>query len=304
VPFPAETAASYVRRLALANQLDPDALRRYVNNGRGRGGPYDAGMLAVVSGQPEHVLRCAIPDLVLIRGNRGQAPVGYAQWRADDGTACRLCAAARGITEPVRCWKQPEQVICLRHRRWIGAWTGDGQPDLSGQPAILQAYRRHLRLVRRLGRGTVAVGCAYADRICRQWHDQRQHDEGFRQRMLAFGGRDWAAHRTDPSIAAAAYPQVVALARLLASPYWRPMALSGSQAGRQAFAREVQRTVAPGWRWPSATSDPLYRWATGRWDANPRADMVNHRRFPDPPWRHDTTRPGCRAAGDSGQKPD
>ena len=78
------------------------------------------------------------------------------------------------------------------------------------------------------------------------------------------------------------------------------MALSGSQVGRQTFAREIRQTVAPGWQWPpAARSNPLYRWITGRWNAHPRADMVNHRRFPDPPWRHgtDPARPGTRVKG-------
>jgi len=76
--------------------------------------------------------------------------------------------AAKGITEPVRCWKRPENVICLRHRRWIGATTVGDQPDFIVQPEILRVHKQHLRLVRRLGRDAVAVGYAFADHICRQ----------------------------------------------------------------------------------------------------------------------------------------
>ena len=62
------------------------------------------------------------------------------------------------------------------------------------------------------------IGFAIADHICKQWHAQRQHDEGFRRRMQIFHGPDWEVPASAPTIAAAAYPQVVALARLLISP--------------------------------------------------------------------------------------
>jgi len=57
------------------------------------------------------------------------------------GLACRLCAASKGISDPVRCWKQPENVICLRHERWTGnGSTADSdQPDLSGRNRLALA---------------------------------------------------------------------------------------------------------------------------------------------------------------------
>jgi hypothetical protein len=47
---------------------------------------------------------------------------------------------------PVRCWKRPEDVVCLRHRRWTGPGSGAGQPGLS---AILQAHKRRPGLLRK-----------------------------------------------------------------------------------------------------------------------------------------------------------
>ena len=51
------------------------------------------------------------------------------------------------------------------------------QPCLDDQPSILQAHKQHLRLVRRFGREEVMIGFAFADHICRRWHEYRQHDE-------------------------------------------------------------------------------------------------------------------------------
>ena len=60
--------------------------------------------------------------------------------RDDAGRASRLCAFARGSTETVWCWKYPESVICLRHRRWVSSLSADDQPDLNGQPDIIRAH--------------------------------------------------------------------------------------------------------------------------------------------------------------------
>jgi hypothetical protein len=62
-PFPAETSASYVARLAHANRLDAEALRYYITSDRRRSPPMPAARLAVVTGIPAQVLRYAIPDL-------------------------------------------------------------------------------------------------------------------------------------------------------------------------------------------------------------------------------------------------
>lgn len=196
------------------------------------------------------------------------------------------CTLARGITETVRCWKQPENVICLRHGRWISPWTGEGQPDLSACPDILRAHRQHLRLVRRLGRDAVAIGYAYAEHICHHWHEQRQHDDAFRRRMHMFHGPDWAVARADPTVAAAAYPQQVALTRLMASPYWQAQARSDNLRGQELFVREIRRTVAPGYLWPlpHRSADPLHQWIVHRRPYDPPAALVNYRRWPDRPW--------------------
>jgi TniQ len=265
-PFPAETLDSYLRRLAQANRLSPEALRGYIAGGRrNRSVPVD--QLAIFAGVPVSTLEHAIAGL---DGDKpqmfylGEIPVHPHA----TGPACRLCALAHGATQSIWCQTYPEQVICLRHRRWIRSATVTAQPCLDNQPDILQAHKQHLRLVRRFGREEVMLGFAAAEHICRQWHAQRQHDEQFGRRMRIFHGPDWLLPANDPTIAAAAYPQVVALARLLTSPCWRSLVTGFPEDGEALFAQEVQKTVAPGYKWPQPRSsrDPLYRWITkGHW---------------------------------------
>lgn len=122
-----------------------------------------------------------------------------------------------------------------------------------------------LRLVRRFGRDETMIAFAFADHVCEQWREFRQHDEEFRRRMHIFHGTDWEVPAAHPTIAAAAYPQVVALARLLVTPYWRFLATDFSNTEHPLFVRELHGTVAPGLDWPqpSFSKDPLHRWLIG-----------------------------------------
>lgn len=283
-PFPAETSASYVARLAHANRLDAEALRYYITGDRRRSPPMPATRLAVVTGIPAQVLRYAIPDLdadpslpVVHQGDP------WMQRHGDDGPACRMCVLARGITLPVRCWKRPERLICLRHRRWICPLTRDDQPDLSNQPEILQAHKRHLRLARRFGRDPTARMFARADHICRRWHEQRQHDQDFRRRMAIFHGPDWRVQPTHPTIAASIYPQVVALTRLLITPHWQALTKS-SPDGRDRFLQELRGTVAADYTWPGKiqSPDPLHRWLYQHWLVKPDPFLFSYHSWPMP----------------------
>ena len=106
------------------------------------------------------------------------------------------------------------------------------------------------------------MGFSVAAEICRQWRDQREHDEEFNRHLATFHGSDWRLSPADPTVAAAAYPQVVGLTRLLITPYWRSLAVDYSSHGRWLFQREIRQTVAPNYRWPqpSFSKDPLHRW--------------------------------------------
>lgn len=262
-PFHAEILSSYLDRLAYANRLDPKALRRYIAEGQ-LSGTVPIDRLAAVSGMPTAALEWAIADL---DGRRLALTYYYRAIAVHPQVtrlACQHCAAARGIKQPVTCRKPAEKVICLRHRRWIGSANTSIQPSLDGQPDILEAHRRHLRLVRRFGRDEVTMGFEIASEICQQWRDQREHDEEFSRRLSIFHGPDWRLSPADPTVAAAAYPQVVELTRLITSPYWQALAVSGP-ADCSLFQQEMRRTVAATYRWPqpSFSKDPLHSWMIG-----------------------------------------
>src|SRR5262249_43061998 len=67
-PFPRETIASYLRRLAHANGLDQEAVRAYITAGR-RGWAVPVDRLSAATGLPVATLRHAIANL---DGSHGQ----------------------------------------------------------------------------------------------------------------------------------------------------------------------------------------------------------------------------------------
>lgn len=62
-PLPAETAESYIRRLARANHLKPSYLRRHLAKPQAGYGPIDPERLAAAAGRSLPALRHALPDL-------------------------------------------------------------------------------------------------------------------------------------------------------------------------------------------------------------------------------------------------
>ena len=279
-PFPGEIISSYLARMAKANRVDADTLRRYIAGGSdGRALPVDR--VAAVAGVPAPALKRAIADL------DGAAPgrtTNYSyHWTVGVctrviGWACHLCAFARGASGPVMCWKPAEDVVCLRHLRWTGS-DDPLQPALERQRNIVEAQRRHRRLIRRHGREEVTAGIEVAGHICDKWYRLRENDGEFNRRLEVFHGPGWVLPQVHPTIRAAAYPQVVALARLLASPYWRALAVGDSSAGRVLFGQELKRTVAPSCRWPQqvGSTDPLYRWLFGNGRVDSATDDLTRR---------------------------
>lgn len=156
--------------------------------------------------------------------------------------------------------------------------------DLTDKHEILQAHRRHRRLIRLHGRRQVHISYLAAFYICRKWHDRRHRDAIFDQQMERFHGPEWSVPFESPTVEASHYPQAVALTRLLASPYWRTLALRenlGSAHGGlrrdsrppdvlstgsalRRFVSEVQRTVASDYGWDPyphwRAYDPLVEW--------------------------------------------
>lgn len=255
-----ETITSYLRRLAEANHIAPAGLRALLAGSDRTDAAVPLGRLATVTGMPRRSLAYALPQICtpadLAGLNAASRP------RARDGwsfAACRPCVAG----QPVTRWALHDEVICCRHRRWIS--KDHAQPDLTAQPEILHAHRRHRRLIRRHGRDPVMRALRDARHICIGWRLDGLSDPGFSRRMEIFCGpgwddRDeWPAQTSD----AATYPQTVALARLLASPYWRERILGSHWAGHDEFTAELRRTVAPDYTWDYR---PRPRWRRGRDD--------------------------------------
>ena len=63
-------------------------------------------------------------------------------------TACRRCAAARGITQPVPVHQLAHETVCTRHAIWLSP-PGLPQLDVSACPEIITAQHRARRLLRR-----------------------------------------------------------------------------------------------------------------------------------------------------------
>lgn len=267
-PVPDETVASYLDRLARANRLDATALRRWLRAPGHRQPPTPA-LLSLVSGYPEVALCHAMPELCPVEARHTLHIAGRPRpGGAGTGPGCACCNAARGAEAPVLRWCTHEDVVCWVHRRWIATANHVlAQPDLRRQPQILRAHRAHRRLIRVAGRETVHAAYRAAGKILERWRDGgSDYDDGFVERMRIFHAARHAVTAGDPTVQAAAYPQRVALTRLLAHPYWRALALEEHRAaGRPDRARMRAAT---------ATIPPHTRTETQLWDG---PDPANQR---------------------------
>ena len=152
-PVAGETLASFLGRLAAANRTSPEALldilppwfRVKARWHDDRWQPDQlmpwaddaAARLAVISGSTAAAIKNALPAF---GGSSGQ-PVRAV-------TACRLCTAARRISQPVPVHLPAHHQVCLKHGIWL---SGPGTPQfsVSGCPDILAAERQARRLLRR-----------------------------------------------------------------------------------------------------------------------------------------------------------
>ena len=202
-PFPGETTASYVYRLARANRLDDDALRAYATGDPRKSVPIPVRRLAILSGQNEHALRHALPDLESGGRRDRNRLVRY---------ACRWCTAAR-IIGWASIYLQPQDVVCLRHRRWIGDnRTGqEHQPSLAAHPEILHANKRHRRIIRATGPAAARSAYNHARWVCDRWRQRRIHMHQFERLLDRFHPPEVMIFEADPTVEACAYPQIVAL---------------------------------------------------------------------------------------------
>jgi hypothetical protein len=96
-----------------------------------------AEQLAVISSSATAAIKAALPAF----GATSSQPVRAV-------TACRLCTAARRVSQPVPVHLPAHHQVCLKHGIWL---SGQGTPQISvsGCPDILAAERQARRLRRR-----------------------------------------------------------------------------------------------------------------------------------------------------------
>jgi hypothetical protein len=254
-----ETTGSYLLRLAAANRITGADLIDYLTAGTSQSiDKVSLGALATASGQPPLALAYALPQLqpkypdhraMALRGRTLPAKPNTVR------PACRRCAAVHTTAERIDVWCRHEHNICLRHRLWIGPGADHprDQVDLAAHPDIVHAQVRHLRLIRRHGRGIVHTAYRTARLI---WGILTHRGWGLPDAVVrdvrlpaGFGHQDWPANQRDPVHLAATHPEVITLTQLLVSPQWRPFAMSASTADHDRFRIEFQR------RLPSAHRD-------------------------------------------------
>jgi hypothetical protein len=256
-----ETIASYLARLAALHGLHPAELWQQVSSPRPGSSRRDIipGRLAEITGRPVARLGLALPE-VSHPGPDWQA------WRHQPQPGCPRCDA-RHDGGPVSRLLPHHRYVCTRHQYWIGP-PDAGQratrlgPDLAD---IIAAQRRHLRLLRSHGTALTYDAVLTGFLICgHQWDhaprgwDTPWHRWNRRAQALIPAGLEetrFSASR----IFAAAYPEAVDLASLIASPRWRSLA-AGDAAQQQEFITEIGRRLGrPGYQ-PPEHGDAIAHW--------------------------------------------
>lgn len=250
-PFPQETITSYLRRLELANGLPTD--RTGANLGI-RNGDNLLWMLRVLTGRPAVVLRQALPQL---SSTDSRVPPTIHGEAARPHAACLLCCRSAGADQHVRRWVTHDEVVCLRHRRWLGSpeEETDEQLDLTAHPDVLAAGRRHRNLITRHGRPQVHAAYEVAARIVWDWQLQNRRLPEVSARLDRLRGNRSCTYM-DSAVHAAQYPAAIALTSLLSSPYWRRQAFNLFEEPIQRFLQRVADTVTDGY-YPTGGQDPL-----------------------------------------------
>ncbi len=150
----------------------------------------------------------------------------------------------------MKCW-----MFVMRLSHCGRPFDNDGstsacQPSLCQHPEILTANVVHRRLIRRHGRHFTDATYATAVDICAGWRRRSDHDDSVRTLLWWFHPDAHEVRQSDPTVEAAAYPQVVAVMRVLTLPGIRELPFTVN--GTDRFIAEIRRTAASGYRWSLA----------------------------------------------------
>ena len=272
-PFPGETTASYVFRLAVANELHPEDLRTHLACRREHG-PVNLDALAAAAGRPRYALAWALPEL---RPGAGRALSGYVR-----RTVCWRCAARRGSFPYAAVWQPAEICVCLPHRVWLGSAAHPRlrwQYDIGRLPEIIQAQGKHSRLARRRGRRAAITAIGEASRITALWARHGFYRDRRVPLIRELRGKVPITGKLpsfDDVMAAVTYPETVDLARVLAMPRWRSPA-EAAAGDLQQFEREVRARTGIDYTGVDSRYDPLFRWFQKHREASSPKDTASPR---------------------------
>ncbi|WP_330346714.1 Helicase associated domain protein [Streptomyces sp. NBC_00582] len=202
----------------------------------------------------------------LTRGEEAVAP-----W----GPACPSCCAARtGRRMPARRYLTPGERVCARHQYWLLFLPGtSGLPVPLGRcPEVVDAQRRHVRLLRHCPAGAQAFEVARA--VTGSWWDQpwpnEEHLWPARLDATRPVGADpgwWKTAARD----LITYPETVAVAQVVASPYWQQQTIAQARGHLPYRLGELPQLLAElagqlGRPWlahhlATVTHGPLFTWA-------------------------------------------
>lgn len=250
-----ETIDSYLARLANANYVPLREMRGCLGLPPTHNGRVDLRRLSIMTGHPPDRLSNLIVGAGPRPGRARMSPLPASR------PACRRCAAARGIHDEVH-QVDADRRVCRLHRRWLGA-LGDPrgeQHDCTPIPEVVQAQRRHARLLRRRGPEPGRTAMFWANWIVADWTKRELWGEHRRRRQDRYLS---AIPKCADTAAALApmfnYPETVTLAALLASGHWTDLAGSHRRSDRRPFEQEVARRLDLAWG-GFALDDPLVSW--------------------------------------------
>jgi len=246
-PAQQETLASWLHRLAAVHGLNTADLRHHLSIGWQPPGAGEVAGLAcrleAVTGYPPARLARALPEL--------QVPAQ--DWRRLRHLAQRACprCTARHQGGPVRRLFAHHEYLCTRHGYWIGPpdpTRDDTPPQLTGRlPELAAAQRRLRHAERRHGWAAVFDATIAATAICielRFWavpHPLWRRWEQRLDRLMPSHGRGTAWRRS--MFMAVIFPEVTALAAVLAAPGWQALAASGAPADADRLLDAVNNAL-------------------------------------------------------------
>jgi TniQ protein len=253
----AETLPSYLTRLADANHLPLPYLRASL--GMTRTNRPDLDQLAALTGHPAQRLTDMLIGTAPPPGRTKMSPLPAGR------PACRRCLAARGIHADVD-QVAPDQRVCARHRRWLGGPTEGTveQYDLTQLPLVVNAQRRHHRLLRAHGAEDGRTAIYWAKTIVARWVERRLWTEHRDERLTAYLAATGRPDSDAPGLLAmVSYPETITLARLLADHNWAAIAAADRPRDRADFDREVGRRLHIPFS-ARESGDPLVVWQEGQ----------------------------------------